>query len=137
VLVRKLFGDGHRRRQSAHFLGFQPSYLVMVTDEDNRPTSWDFNQAAAMREIEINSNTVIDRQCAPLYVHLPSISTAFYSVRCKVSIPSAVLPSTRTFTFFHCFSTFYRGYPLPTVLLPFYPEYSAGPAYIYPTRGPN
>jgi hypothetical protein len=49
-------------------------YLVMVTDEDNRPTCWNFNQAAAVREIQINSYTVIDRPCAPLYVHLPLTS---------------------------------------------------------------
>jgi hypothetical protein len=86
------------------------SYLVMATDEDNRPTSWNFNQAAAMREIEINSNTVIDRQCAPLYVHLPSISTAFYSVFCTVFYTSAfyrlpeLSPSTALLLFTNCFS---------------------------------
>jgi hypothetical protein len=80
--------------------------LVMVTDRDNRPTSRDFNQAAAMREIELYSNTVIGRQCAPLYVHLPSISTAFY---CSTSTVHQL--STALFTVPQLSANFYSLLP--------------------------
>jgi hypothetical protein len=41
------------------------------------PTSWNFNQAAAMRKIELNSNTAIDNAHQYTYTYLLSYNSTF------------------------------------------------------------